>query len=230
MTRRDIVSFLRKPAFIRGISGRLRHWMHAVSRRTLWLLAVLPLFGALAATFTQINWSSGVPADATACGTVGGQWTGSECAAVDPTNQTGWTAYSSKDAAIVLANGGADLQLGTVSDSRTHTSDIDFALSKNVSRIHSSTVDFSRGAALSGVFVNGGTVKLAFATHTPSVVANSAWNTTSWIYNRNGSLANQIYRPALADLDDDGDYDMLVGGLDGRTYASINTGSSTAPA
>jgi hypothetical protein len=229
MTRREIVSFLRKPAFIRDISGRFRHWARRVSRRMLWLLAALPLFGALAATFTQINWSGGIPADATACGTVGGQWTGSECAAADPANQIGWTAYSSKDATIVLANGGADLQLGTVSDSRTHTSDIDFALSKNTSRTYNSDQDFSYGATLSGVSIRSGMVRLRFATHTPSWIANTAWNTANYLYNMGGGT-NNLVKPALADLDNDGDFDMLVGANNGILYAYQNTGSATTPA
>ncbi len=228
MAKRDIFSFLKKPAFLVGMAGHLRHRIRLASRRTLWALAVLPMFAALAATFTQTNWNSGAPADTTACSSVGGQWTGTECVATDPTHQTGWTAYSSKDANIAVVNGGADLQLGTVPDSRTHTSDSDFALSRNISRIHDSDRDFSSGATLNGISVSSGTVRLRFASHTPSWAANAAWNPSSPL-NSLGAGVNNLVKPALADLDNDGDLDMIVGANNGITYAYKNIGSSTSP-
>lgn len=56
-------------------------------------------------TFTQTNWS------------------GEESAtpAVHPTNQSSWTAYSTKDADISVINSGADLQLGTAQASIVQT-------------------------------------------------------------------------------------------------------------
>ena len=212
----------------RSLLGRYRRAARNKPLRVA-LVFVLPLFGAMAATFLQIDWGGGVPADTTACSSAGGTWTGTECIAVDPTNQTGWTAYSSKDATVTVASGGADLQLGTVIDSRTQTSDSDFLLTKNLSRTHDLDSDFSHGAALSGVLIRGGTVRLGFATHTPSWAANAAWKTPSLgLYSLGAGTSNSV-KPALADLDGDGDIDMLVGAGNGLTYAYKNTGDATAP-
>ncbi len=63
-------------------------------------------------TFVQTSWVGGATANNPA----------------HPTNETGWTQYSTKDSGIVLINGGTDLQLATTSASSTQTSDTDFNL------------------------------------------------------------------------------------------------------
>ena len=55
---------------------------------------------------------------------------------------------------------------------------------------------------------------------TPTLTAKSTWDTPSI-----GTYAN----PAFADLDGDGDYDILIGANDGVTYAYENTGNTTSP-
>ena len=57
-------------------------------------------------------------------------------------------------------------------------------------------------------------------TSSPVWTAKSTWNTPSI-----GTYAN----PAFADLDGDGDYDLLIGAYDGVTYAYENTGNITSP-
>ncbi len=222
MAKRDLFSFVSETNFIRALYGRLRLFARSVSRRTLWVLVALPLFGiVLAATFVQVNWSGGVAADAGACTSLGGTWTGSECVAVHPGNQTSWTAYSSKDGNFAVVNGGADLQFGTVINSITQTSASDFMLTRNSSRTHTSDLDFSRGAALSSVSISGGTARLAISAHTPQWLATNPLgnNPDPGIYSA----------PAVADLDNDGDYDLLLGEYNGIAYGYENTGTNAAP-
>ncbi len=56
--------------------------------------------------------------------------------------------------------------------------------------------------------------------HSPSWSIKSAWNSPSV-----GTYA----APSLTDLDDDGDFDLLIGAYDGITYGFENTGSVTNP-
>ncbi|MFA7286442.1 MAG: RCC1 domain-containing protein, partial [Patescibacteria group bacterium] len=82
------------------------------------LYTILPYgqVAAAASTFTQTNWAGGVTANS----------------AVHASNQTGWTEYSVKDAALSIVNGGADLQLGVTSQSLTQTSDANAATGFNL--------------------------------------------------------------------------------------------------
>jgi hypothetical protein len=206
--------------FISNMSSRFWRAVRKYPARAVLLL--LPLFAAMAATFVQIDWSGGVPADSTACTTAGGTWTGTDCLAIDPTNQIGWTAYSGKDADVAVANGGADLQLGSVSDSISQTIDNSIAFSNNMFRLHVTDQDFSRGATLSGISVSGGAVKLGLASHTPQWSSSSSMGTVTVPYTYD--------TPAFADLDGDGKIDMIVGTYQGMVYSYKNTGTNTVPA
>ncbi|WP_048065773.1 DUF3344 domain-containing protein [Methanosarcina acetivorans] len=54
----------------------------------------------------------------------------------------------------------------------------------------------------------------------PEWTANSSWNTPD---------VGEYSVPALADLDDDGDYDLMIGAKDGITYGYENTGTPDSP-
>jgi hypothetical protein len=56
--------------------------------------------------------------------------------------------------------------------------------------------------------------------HSPTWVANSAWDAPD--------VGSSLASPALADLDGDGDYDLMIGS-GGTTRAYQNTGSTTSP-
>ena len=58
------------------------------------------------------------------------------------------------------------------------------------------------------------------ATSGPTWAAKSEWN---------GPSTNTYSAPCLADLDGDGDYDLLVGRQDGYTYGYENTGTTNSP-
>jgi hypothetical protein len=56
----------------------------------------------------------------------------------------------------------------------------------------------------------------------PAWTATAGWNIT-------GLAAAQRYSPAIADLDGDGDYDLMVGNSDGLIQGYQNTGTTAAP-
>jgi len=186
----------------------------------LFLLTPLASWSAATGSFTQSNWVGGIPLTSGDCSTAGGLWTGSECTAVHPGDQTGWNAYSSKDADLLVVNSGADLQLGPTPDSTTQTSRTDFTLASDTSRTHTTNSDFSVGSTLSNIQVTGQGVMLDITSQSPSWTANSGWNTPDI-----GTYAT----PAFADLDGDGDLDALIGANSGVAYGYQNTGTSTAP-
>jgi len=61
---------------------------------------------------------------------------------------------------------------------------------------------------------------------TPLIKKDVAWTYTStW----NAPDVGTYAEPAFADLDNDGDYDLLIGAYDGISYAYKNTGRATSP-
>ena len=189
-----------------------------------WLLTVGafgPSSDVWAATFTQTDWSDGIPVDSSTCTNAGGAWVGGECLAQDPGDQTGWAAYSSKDTDIVTVNAGLDLELGSISASNTHTTQSDFAPNNNLAKTHTSKSDFFTGATLSTVFVTN-RVTLGVVSHTPTWTLNAAWDVPD-------DASQYMASVTIGDLDGDGDLDVMKGGGAGSTKAYKNTGSATSP-
>jgi hypothetical protein len=85
-------------------------------------LALLAVSGSLwlawaaQSTFTQSDWSNGIPATSGDCTTAGGTWSGTECLATSPN----YKGYSVKDAGIVA---GTDIQLQPTDYTAVQTSD-----------------------------------------------------------------------------------------------------------
>ncbi|MCK4453915.1 fibronectin type III domain-containing protein [Candidatus Parcubacteria bacterium] len=167
-----------------------KHWQEAVA---LVLLVVMvssgfwfyPTRTVLGATyyFVQTDWSGGLDG---------------ETYPVHPTNKTNWTKYNAKDSETIAST---ELALTTTSDSWTQTS----------------SADFNAGTPNS-VSINEGDVILAAESFSWS--AKSAWDTPD---------IGEYSVPAFADLDNDGDYDLLIGEKNGINYGYENTGSITSP-
>ncbi len=155
-------------------------------------------------TFSQGDWSGGVAAST----------------AAHPGDQTGWTTYSSKDSGLVTVNGGADLQLGFEVLSSRHTTSTDFAFSTDTVRRHTSTADFANGSILSNIRVGMDKISLDIAALSPAWTRNSSWDSPD---------RGQYAAAALADLDGDGDSDLMLGQSGGVVYGYKNIGSAEAP-
>jgi hypothetical protein len=82
---------------------------------------------SLGATYNlmQTSWSGGLTSNT----------------AAHPNDKSGWNQYSSKSSAIAVANGGADLQLSTSTNSTVQTSDADFNAGTNSGTTVSGTGD-----------------------------------------------------------------------------------------
>jgi len=186
----------------------------------LFLLTPLASWSAATGSFAQSNWAGGIPLTSGDCTTAGGLWTGSECTAIHPGDQAGWDAYSNISPDLLVTNGGADLQLGSVADSVTQTSSADFELSTNLSRTHTSNRDFSDDAVLGAARVINNRMTLSVASHVPVWTANAAWNIPDVGY---------YAVPRFIDLDNDGDLDAMVGSLWGTTIGYENTGTMINP-
>lgn len=87
--------------------------------------------------------------------------------------------------------------------------------------LNSITINFNNFPVANSSQVKNGTVNLNLVSQTVSWTYNSAWNAPD-----NGSYA----KPAFADIDNDGDIDMLIGDSTGISKAYENTGNNTSPA
>ena len=157
-----------------------------------------------AATFNQTDWSGGVTANN----------------AADPGNQTGWTELSSKDAGVATST---DLTIAPTASSTTHTrtDSTEFGTATNF-QTHDTKADFSdAGALLTDTQVNNGAVgiKPAALISAWADKAGTAWDVT---------LSQTGANAAFADLDGDGDLDMMAASSQHiRGYR--NTGTDDSP-
>ncbi len=192
-----------------------------IDTQVLKLLICLLLFlfasNVFAANFSQSNWSSGIPANASACTTAGGSWIGSECVASDPSDQSGWTAYSSKE---VNMDASSSLSLGVSATSVSHSSPTDFALNADVTRTQAGLTDFSAGTTSNTTASSAVSLAIAAASTAPVWSTKTSWNSVD-VGNAN--------TPVYVDLDGDGDLDTLIGSQWGYIYGFKNTGTSSAP-
>ena len=157
-----------------------------------------------AATFTQTDWSTGVTANT----------------AVDPTNQTGWAEASSKDAGIATST---DLTISPAASSviHTRTDSAEFGTATNF-QTHDLHSDFADGGALlTDTQVNNGAVGIK-----PAALV-SAWADkvgTDW----DVTLAQTGANASFADLDGDGDLDMIAA-TSQHVRGYRNTGTDDSP-
>ncbi len=187
----------------KGSNKQRRAAMNIVRWQLLPLLLVSSVVSA--ATFNQTDWSTGVTANT----------------AVDPTNQTGWTEASSKDAGIATST---DLTISPAASSVTHTrtDSTEFGTGINF-QTHNTKTDFSgAGTLLTDTQVNNGAVGIKPATLV------SAWADkagTAWDVTLPYAGANAFF----ADLDGDGDLDMMAASSQ-RVHGYRNTGTDASPA
>ena len=169
--------------------------------------------------FKQTNWSGGSSTNPTSCADASGSWTSLECVALSPTNEAGWMLYQTKDAGVEIINGGEDFRALAIPSYLRHTTNADFGIA--TSQIHQTNFDdFSTGAVLSSTKVNPGAVSIKPLTLTAAWTAKPGWDVNA------GATTNT---PAFADLDNDGDVDMVVGQSDGTIEGLRNVGTETAP-
>ncbi len=173
--------------------------------------------------FTQVNWLDGAPGNEALCLAVSGTWLGSECVAVAPKNRSGWRAYADKEPGVEIVNGGAGLRSLITAKTFRHTSNADFSAAVSAAS-HTNYNDFASAATLSSTRVNNGAVGLAPTTLAPVWVARPGWDVAVATAAGSGHDA-----PAFADLDNDGDMDMLVGSWTGDTFAYRNSGTDDSP-
>ena len=182
-----------------------KHTCHGQSSSLWFWLAImigLPLTaqGAPAGSFVQNDWRGGASLSSSAA---------------HPGDQTGWTLYQSKDFNLSVEADGT-LAPGLQKDSVHQTTTEDFTPDPNNTLTVTSDADFSANAQLTQTEVTLGRLRLAVASATPAWTANSAWDLVDI-----GANA----APALADLDGDGDLDILVGNALGLVDAYENIGS-----
>jgi len=77
----------------------------------LFLSLIFFSISALANSYTQSNWNSGVLNDEISCTAESGEWNSIECVTTDGSNNTGWSAFAQKDEGINVINAGEDLEL-----------------------------------------------------------------------------------------------------------------------
>jgi hypothetical protein len=178
--------------------------------------------------FSQSNWKAGVPGNSSQCSDANGVWLANdECGAVDPNNRSGWQAYKSKESGVSVINSGEDLELPVIEKRKLFTSSADFAAA-------SGAVTHNRARSYSGgSFINTKTINsvVGLKPNTPATGAQ-AITTADWeempAWNFQYSYLNGV--PDFADVDDDGDLDMIIGGRyrGGRIDVYRNDGSSIA--
>lgn len=169
--------------------------------------------------FVQSNWQAGVASTETTCLAQNGTWTSGQCVAVSPDNQAGWQSYANKQAGIEVINSGADLRAQVVNKSMTLTNNADFGLAGN-NRSYTTYDDFAPGS-VSNAKINNGAISLKPQTPTQAwaTTANSGWNQT---------LAQSAANADFADLDGDGDLDMMAAA--GQwLFGYRNIGTDTSP-
>ncbi len=166
--------------------------------------------------FVQTDWRVGTPSNSATCTGANGIWTGAECTAASPNNQGGWQAYSSRSFGVEIFNGGADLR-SLITDKTLHlTSNGDFAIAESVKRFTSNSDFKAAGASYSNTQTNNGALAISPATISATWTAKSLWNY---------DVGFAAPSPALADLDGDGDLDMMVGDSDGDIEGFRNIGT-----
>jgi len=163
--------------------------------------SILP---ASAGSFKQSNWS-------------GGQ---SSFSASHNTDQTGWTEYQSKDSALLIQNSGEDLLLPNNLSGFTQSSDADFSPATTL-EYHNTHQDFITGATLEAVKVNNGAVSLNPTSLSMVWSAKTAWDVSTG--------GGDYHIPAFADLDGDGDQDMMIAEHSGVVKGYRNIGSDDSP-
>ncbi len=162
---------------------------------------------AYAETFSQSNWSGGTSAN-TANGA---------------SDQTGWINYASSDGNVNVVNAGADLEIGRVPDSITHSSYTDFTNNPvDYEFRHSTTVQFELNSIKNNTTVGIGQVLLAPTNNLYSWTSTPDYDGPSY-----GS--SSAVTVTLADLDNDGDLDLLRGVVFGYVHAYENTGTIDNP-
>ncbi|MFC1747444.1 FG-GAP-like repeat-containing protein [Pseudomonadota bacterium] len=183
------------------MNGSRRKRRSAVSFRKAFLsFAMLSaMFPVVAGEFNQTDWSGG----------------SSAATALDPTNANGWTAYTSKDTGIAATS---NLVLSADVSTLIQTSTADFSPAGNQFS-HTTYKDFTSGVPdLENTKVNNGAVGLLPSTIVKTWARKTA---NAWDFNTSDLYNN----PTFADLDNDGDMDMLVGNTVGNVLGYENVGS-----
>ncbi len=160
-----------------------------------------------AETFNQSNWGGGSSAS-TASGV---------------SNQTGWINYASSNGNVNVVNVGGDLEIARVPDSVTHSSYTDFTNNPSDYEFrHSTTAQFELNSIKNNTTVGIGQVLLAPTNNLYSWASAPDFDGPSY-----GS--SSAVTVTLADLDNDGDLDLLRGVVFGYVHAYENTGTIDNP-
>ncbi len=181
--------------------------------------------------FSQTNWSAGNLTNSDLCSNGNGTWLASgECVAVDPANQGGWQAYKSTSGDLSVANSGNDLTLPIVEKSLVSSSTDEFSPAPS-SVTHNRARHFENGTFNSAKVINS-VVGLkprsdVFASGAQDITTGQWVEVTAW--NLAENKTNNV--ATFADLDDDGDIDMMTGGgfdnySNNEIWTYINNGAS----
>ncbi len=175
-------------------------------------LCILLLFihhAVATANFNQTDWSGGAATES----------------ASDTLNQTGWDKFFSAAPETDIVNAGADVQIVTIPDAQTHTTNKDF-LNKpyNYRYHHNSTSDFSAGGTFNGTQVGINQILL-----TPTSLAPNSWLREASMDGPGIGSSNVHSTFFLVDIDGDGLLDLYRGHAFGRVDSYKNIGTASAP-